>query len=184
MLTGMLTSLALAPVVFTVSRVVQTQREYSDMSALSRTINFIERDVFSAMRLASTVIVVTNHEAMGRGDDDTLMIMSTAPAAQNMPSGTIVYKIEEGGMMHNNVIPGLYRWIFSGVAPSVIRPANLTGEDAQLVLPDVTQFSVEIPINSRKDERRKEYRGTLPEGMYIKIVRNDNETLERTLVFP
>ena len=52
MLTGILTTLALAPVAYTVRRVVETQTEYSDLSALSRTMNFIIRDISSAMRLS------------------------------------------------------------------------------------------------------------------------------------
>ena len=41
MLTGLLTVMALAPVAYTVRRVVETQNEYADFSALSRTMNFI-----------------------------------------------------------------------------------------------------------------------------------------------
>ena len=55
MLTGILTTLALAPVVVTVRRVVDTQTEYTDFAALSRTMNFIARDLNSAMRIAPNV---------------------------------------------------------------------------------------------------------------------------------
>ena len=199
MLTGLLTTLALAPVVVTVRRVVETQTEYSDISALSRTMNFIARDLSSAMRLSSNVITVIDHEALGGYDDDALMIMSTAPTAQNLPSGTLVYKIQEGGIMHNNIIQGLYRWMFPGQMPNGINVERLNPEEGQLVLPGVNEFCVEIPVNSLKDDRRKEYRGQLPSGIYIKIGRlnkeensfyNQNETerglneLERFIAFP
>ncbi len=199
MLTGMLTTLALAPVVVTVRRVVETQTEYSDISALSRTMNFIARDLSSAMRLSSNVITVIDHEALGGYDDDALMIMSTAPTAQNLPSGTLVYKIQEGGIMHNNIIQGLYRWIFPGQMPNGINVERLNPEEGQLVLPGVNEFCVEIPVESLKDDRRKEYRGQMPSGIYIKIGRlnkdensfynqNENERglneLERFIVFP
>ena len=85
MLTGILTALALAPVVITVRRVVETQEAYSDLSALSRTMSFIARDLSSAMRFSSNVITVIDHEALGGRADDILMIMSTAPTVQNMP---------------------------------------------------------------------------------------------------
>ena len=177
MLTGMLTTLALAPVVVTVRRVVETQEEYSDMSALSRTMNFIARDLSSAMRMSSNVITIIDHEALGGYDDDTLMIMSTAPTVQNLPAGTVVYKIEEGGIMHNNVIPGLYRWMFPGKMPNVIKVDSLNGEDAQLVLPGVNEFCAEVPVSSKEDDRKKEYRGQLPAGLYIKIGRHEKDSL-------
>lgn len=201
MLTGLLTSLALAPVVVTVRRVVETQEEYADVSALSRTMNFIARDLSSAMRLSSNVITVIDHEAIGGNDEDTLMIMSTSPTIQGLPSGTLVYKIESGGLMHNDILPGLYRWIFPGKMPNAIKQDNLKGDDpeAQLVLPGVNEFCVEIPSGTHEDDRRKDYSGQLPLGIYIKLGRkekddntfamqNDNrdklDELERYIVFP
>ena len=173
MLTGILTTLALAPVVITVRRVVDTQTEYTDFAALSRTMNFIARDLNSAMRMAPNVITINDHEALGDHDDDTLLIMSTAPTAQNLPSGTLVYKVSEGGMLHGNVIPGLYRWMFPGKVPNVIKIDTLNPEDGQLVLPGVSGFSVEIPTGSHEDDRRKSYSGALPSAIYIKLVRGE-----------
>ena len=161
MLTGMLASLALAPVVVTVRRVVETQEQYSDTAALSRTMSFIARDLFAAMRLSPSVLTVKDHEAMGGSDDDILMVMSTAPSTQNMAAGTVVYKIAEGGILHGNILPGLYRWILPVKSPSEIKTDNLNPEDAQLVLPGVDEFCVEIPANDRHDDNRKEYTGQI-----------------------
>ena len=176
MLTGMLTVLALAPVAYTVSRVVETQNEYADFSALSRTMNFIIRDLSSAMRLSSNVLMIVDHEAMGGSDDDVLMIMSTSPTAQNLPSGTLIYKIAEGGIMHGNVLPGLYRWIFPGQLPNMIKYDNLNPEDGQLVLPGIDVFGVEVPKGSHEDDRDKEYSGALPKGLFIKLGRNTKKS--------
>ena len=200
MLTGLLSALALAPVVITVNRVIDTQEGYSDIAALSRTMHFIKRDLTAAMRLSSNVITVKDHEAMGGYDDDTLLIMSTSPTAQELPSGTIVYKVSEGGIMHSNVIPGLYRWIFPGRLPNAVNTDKLNVEDGQLVLPDVTEFCVEIPAGSHEEDRRKTYSGQLPKGIYIKIGRvekdslyvhnyqdnneNNNDEIESIIVFP
>ncbi len=197
MLTGILTTLALAPVVVTVRRVVDTQQEYTDLAALSRTMNFITRDLNSAMRLAANVITVIDHEAIGGHEDDVLMVMSTSPAVQDLPSGTLVYKIAEGGVLHGNIIPGLYRWIFPGKAPNTIKHDRLKGEDGQLVLPYVKEFCVEIPSGTHEDERRKEYSGPLPVGVYIRIKRgertsyvlagseeDERDELESLIVFP
>ena len=61
MLTGLLTGLALAPVVVTVRRVVETQEEYTDIAALSRTVSFIARDLNAAMRLSPNVPTIRDH---------------------------------------------------------------------------------------------------------------------------
>ena len=83
MLTGLLSALALAPVAFTVRRVIDTQEEYSDITALSLTLDFIARDIFSAMRLSPNVLTVIDHEALGGNAEDVLMVMSSAPAMQD-----------------------------------------------------------------------------------------------------
>ena len=194
MLTGILTTLALAPVVVTVRQVVQTQEEYTNMSALSRTMSFIERDLASAMRQSTNVITIVDHESLGGNDDDVLMVMSTAPTVQNMPAGTIVYKIDEGGLLHNNIIPGLYRWIFPGQMPNVIKVDNLNGQNAQLVLPGVNEFCVEVPRGTHEDNRQKSYRGQLPAGIYIRMGRREGNSqlgkeaakdeIESYIVFP
>ncbi|MBQ9594231.1 MAG: prepilin-type N-terminal cleavage/methylation domain-containing protein [Synergistaceae bacterium] len=171
MLMSMVTTLALVPVVRTVSRVVQVQESYMDVSALSRVVRFIERDLNSAIRTAPNVITIVDHEAANRGDDDTLMIMSTSPIMQGQSAGTLVYKIEEGGILHNNVIPGLYRWVFPGKTPNMIDIDDLNGEYGQLVLPGLQQFRVEVPSGSKLDGGNKNYRGLLPAGLYIKLSR-------------
>ena len=176
MLTGLLATLALAPVASTVRRVVDTQEEYSDVAALSRTMNFITRDLYSAMRLASNVITVKDHESLGGHDDDVLLIMSTAPTAQNLPSGTLVYKVNEGGMLHKNIIPGLYRWIFPGKLPNAVNTDSMEDEEGQLVLPGVSDFCVEVPMGTHEEDRRKSYSGPLPNGIYIKMRRGDRNT--------
>ena len=193
MLTGMLTGLALAPVVVTVRRVVDTQQQYSDISALSRTMSFIARDLHSAMRLSPSVLTIKDHEAMGGNADDILIVMTTATSVQNMPSSTVVYKTAEGGLLHGDILPGLYRWVFPGLSPSEIKTDNLNPEDAQLVLPGVDEFSAEIPTNDRADDNRKEYSGQFPAGISIRIGRNtkdsnnDKDTfnrIEKIITFP
>ena len=176
-LTGMLTVLALAPVAYTVRQVVETQNEYADFSALSRTLNFIIRDLSSAMRLSSNVLMIVDHQAMGGNEEDILMIMSTSPTAQNLSSGTLIYKISEGGIMHGNVLPGLYRWMIPGKLPNTIKYDNLNASEAQLVLPGVDLFSVEVPEGSSESDRQKEYSGALPKGLYIKLGRDTKKNL-------
>ena len=185
MLTGLLTSLAIAPVAVTVRRVVEVQNNYSDVSALSRTLNFIERDMSGALRLVQNALIVLDHEALGSKADDVLIFMSNSPAVQNFPASSIVYKLASGGIMHNDIIAGLYRWICVGRVPQEIDPEKLNIENAQLILPGVDSFSVELPgAGGFQSDRRKDYRGKLPTGIYIKITRGEDEELERVIVFP
>ena len=98
-----------------------------------------------------------------------------------------------GGLLHGDILPGLYRWVFPGRSPSEIKTDNLNPEDAQLVLPGVDEFSAEIPTNDRADDNRKEYSGQFPAGISIRIGRNtkdsnnDKDTfnrIEKIITFP
>lgn len=183
MLTGVLTSLALAPVMMTVRNAVDTQVEYSDTAALHGTLNFITRDLYSAIRLAPNVLAVKNHEALGGKKDDILMVFTSAPASQNLSAGTAVYKIAEGGILHDNMLSGLYRWVFPALMPNQVKTDTLNIEDGYLVLPDVTEFSVEVPQNSRADDNREEYSGILPTGLSLSLKRKDKD-VSISIAFP
>ena len=184
MLTGMVTSLALAPVVVTVRRVVELQTSTSGTLALSRALAFIGRDVAGTMRLMKQAVRVVDHQTVGSQEDDTLVVMTTSPTRQQMPAGTVVYKIERGSSLRRDMIPGLYRWVLPGKQPEEVEPEKLRGEDGQLVLPGVTGFSVEVPNGK---EREKEYEGALPAGLAIALTRGmgkEAETLEEFIVSP
>ena len=185
MLTGMVTALALAPVVVTVRRVVELQQDYSDASALSRALAFIGRDAAAALRAAPVPIIVKDGRVLGGGDDDVLIVMSASPARQDVAAGSLVYRVERGSPMRQDLLPGLYRWVLSGKLPAEVDPDKLRGEEGQLVLPGVTGFRVEVPVDG--EERRKEYKGPLPAGLFIALTRGtgkEEESAEDFAVFP
>ena len=182
LLAGMVTTLALAPVVFTVRRVVETQADYSDAGALERTLAFIGKDAAAALRLAPIAVKVEDHRALGGTEDDVLLVASTAPAKQNLPAGCLVYRVDRGGPMRGDTPPGLYRWLLPGKDIAKVDAAKLRGETGQLVLPGVTAFGVEAVV---KSEREKEYEGGLPAGLVVTLVRDkDEERLEHVFVYP
>ena len=183
LLAGMVTTLALAPVVFTVRRVVETQADYSDAGALERTLAFIGKDAAAALRLAPIAVKVEDHRALGGAEDDVLLVASTA-AKQNLPAGCLVYRIDRGGPMRGDTPSGLYRWLLPGKDIAKIDAAKLRGETGQLVLPGVTAFGVEAVVES---ERKEEYEGELPAGLVVTIARGkdkDEERLEHVFVYP
>ena len=180
----MVTTLALAPVVFTVRRVVETQADYSDAGALERTLAFIGKDAAAALRLAPLAVKVEDHRALGGAEDDVLLVASTAPAKQNLPAGTLVYKLDRSGPLREDTPSGLYRWLLPGEDIAKIDAAKLRGETGQLVLPGVTAFGVEAVVES---ERKEEYEGELPAGLVVTIARGkdkDEERLEHVFVYP
>ena len=184
LLAGMVTTLALAPVVFTVRRVVETQAGYADAGALERTLAFIGKDAASALRLAPIALKIEDHRALGGAEDDVLFVASTAPAKQNLPAGTLVYKIDRSGPLREDTPPGLYRWLLPGKDIAKVDAAKLRGETGQLILPGVTAFGVEAVAGS---EREKEYEGGLPAGLVVTLARGkdkDEERLEHVFVYP
>ncbi len=185
MLTGILTGLALAPVVMTVRRVVEIQEAHSGSVALSRTAEFIARDLKAALRLARIAVMVKDHEALGSHADDTLLVMTTTLTRQQIAAGTVVYKIERDSELRE-APAGLYRWIFPGKQPREVDTEKLRGETGQLVLPGVNAFNVEIP---RGTEIVEEYSGAVPAGIYISLSRGDKEkgneeSFQDIVVFP
>ena len=86
------------------------------------------------------------------------------------------YRVERGSPMRRDLLPGLYRWVLSGKLPTEMDPDKLRGEEGQLVLPGVTGFRVEVPVDG--EERRKEYKGPLPAGLFIALTRGTGKEKE------
>lgn len=167
-LTGLIASLALAPVVYAVRQVVETEAAYSDEAALRRTAIFMAQDVSAGLRLASVVVRVADHKQLGGGDDDTLVIASAAPAKQNLAAGSVVYKIVRRSFMNDRAIPGLYRWLLPGVLPEDAEYDDLDEKDGQLVAPYVTELQVSV---LEPPEWVEDYSGELPQGMQFVLSR-------------
>jgi hypothetical protein len=179
-LTGLIASLALAPVVYVVRQVTETEAMYRDELALRRTAIFMAQDVAAGLRLASIVVRVLAHEQFGgAGNDDTLIVASAATAKQNQSSGSLVYKIVRSSFM-NDVIPGLYRWLLPGVLPEDAEPDKLEPKDAQLVTPYVTALKLSV---FEPPEWVSDYEGAIPRGMQFALSRGE-ESVEYVFSFP
>jgi hypothetical protein len=166
-LTGLIASLALAPVVYAVRQVVETEAAYSDETALRRTAVFMAQDAAAGLRLASVVLRVVDHKQLGGGDDDTLIIAGAAAAKQNLAAGSVVYKIVRRSIM-NDSIPGLYRWLLPGILPEDADYDGLEEKDGQLVAPYVTELQLSV---LEPPEWVEDYSGALPQGIKIALSR-------------
>jgi len=179
-LTGLIASLALAPVIYVVRQVTETEASYADEVALRRTATFMAQDVAAGLRLASIVVRVVAHEQFGgAGNDDTLVVASAAPAKQNQPSGSVVYRIVRASFM-NDVISGLYRWVLPGILPEDTEPDKLEPKDAQLVTPYVTALKLSV---FEPPEWGSDYEGAIPRGMRFGLSRGE-ESVEYVFSFP
>jgi prepilin-type N-terminal cleavage/methylation domain-containing protein len=179
-LTGLVASLTVGPVVYAVRQVTETQEAYSDEAALRRTALFMAQDVAAGLRLARVTMRVIPHEMLGGGNDDTLIVASSAPAKQNMAVGSVVYKLVQRSFMNDKAIPGLYRWVLPGVLPETVKPAELEEKDGQLAIPYVTALKLSV---YRSSEWVSEYEGKLPLAIQITLYRGE-ERGEYVFSFP
>jgi prepilin-type N-terminal cleavage/methylation domain-containing protein len=179
-LTGLVASLTLAPVVYAVRQVVETEEAYSDEAALRRTALFMAQDVAAGLRLVRVTMRVITHETLGGGNDDTLIVASAAPAKQNMAVGSVIYKLVQRSFMSDEAIPGLYRWVLPGVLPDAVKPGELEEKDGQLVVPYVTELKLSV---YRSSGWGSNYEGKLPLAIQITLHRGE-ESGEYVFSFP
>jgi prepilin-type N-terminal cleavage/methylation domain-containing protein len=179
-LTGLVASLTLAPVVYVVRQVVETEEAYSDEAALRRTALFMAQDVAAGLRLVRVTVRMIAHETLGGGNEDTLIVASAAPAKQNMAAGSVVYKLVQRSFMSDKAIPGLYRWVLPGVLPEAVEQDELEEKDGQLVVPYVTALKLSA---YRSSDWVSDYEGRLPLGVRITLHRGE-ERGEYVFSFP
>lgn len=179
-LTGLVASLALAPVIYAVRQIQETETAYSEETALRRTAMFMAQDVAAGLRLADTVVRTVRHEQLGGGDDDALIVASAAPAKQNLAAGSVVYRVVRASFMNERHIPGLYRWLLPGVMPDDAEYEKLEEKDGQLVAPYVTELKLAV---FESPEWVEDYSGKLPQGMQFALSRG-KERMEYVFSFP
>ena len=186
-ITGVIATAAIAPLVYTVIRVVESEEQYNDEEALHRGISLIIKDISETMRTATGPLVRTTKKGiLGAGDDYTLIVASTAPARQNLPAGSVVYRVIRRTVF-SKLPEGLYRWIVPLLLPANIDPEKLNEDEAQLVLTGVSELKIEIFIPP--DWSEEAYSGTLPTAMKVSLTRGEKkveriEWLPKGVAFP
>lgn len=179
-LTGLIASLALAPVMYAVRQVADTETMWADETALRRTAAFMARDVAAGLRLAPVVVRTIGRQELGGREDNIMIVASSAPAKQNQSAGSVVYKTVQRGFMNESLIPGLYRWLLPGVLPEDVDPDKLDAKDAQFVAPYVTELKLAV---FEPPEWVSDYSGKMPGGMQFTLSRGE-ERVEYVFSFP
>ncbi|MDR1379308.1 MAG: prepilin-type N-terminal cleavage/methylation domain-containing protein [Synergistaceae bacterium] len=179
-LTGLIASLALAPVVYAIRQITETEVAYSNETALRRTAAFIAQDVMAGLRLTPTVVRVIDHQRLGGGEDDTLIIASATPAKQNLAAGSLVYRLIQRSVMNEDRVSGLYRWLLPGTLPENVEYEKLKEEDGQLIAPYITELNLSV---LEPPEWSDSYEGGLPRGMKFSLTRGE-EQVEYVFGFP
>ena len=179
-LTGLIASLAFAPVAYVIRQITETETTYTDETALRRTAVFMAQDVAAGLRLTPTVVRVLARQEFGSDNDCTLIVASSAQAKQNLAAGSVVYRVIRGSFMNDSNIPGLYRWLLPGVLPENVAYDKLEAKDGQLILQYVTELSVLV---LDPPEWVLSYEGKLPAGMKFVLARK-GESVEYVFSFP
>jgi prepilin-type N-terminal cleavage/methylation domain-containing protein len=164
---GLVAAMTFAPVIYAVARVVEAEEAYSDAAALRRAALFMSRDVAGGLRLSRDIVRLIPHEEFGGDGDDTLIVASITPARQNIPAGSVVYRIVRKSFT-TSVVPGLYRWVLPGVQPPDVKHDRLDEKAGQLIVPYVA--SMKLSAHAGRDWTN-EYRGAIPLGLKIKMKR-------------
>jgi hypothetical protein len=167
-------------VVYAVRQITEVETAYSNETALRRTAVFMAQDVAAGLRLAPMVVRVIDHQRLGGGDDDTLIIASAAPAKQNLAVGSLVYRLVERSVMNDRYVPGLYRWLLPGTLPGDVEYEKLEEEDGQLIAPYITELNLSV---LEPPEWSDAYEGALPRGMKFSLSREE-ERVEYVFGFP
>ena len=179
-LVGLIASLAFAPTAYVVRQITETETTYSNETALRRTAMFMAQDVMAGLRLAPTVVRVVDHSELGGGENDTLIVATSAPAKQNLAVGSVVYRLVRRSFMNERDVPGLYRWLLPGILPEKVDHERLDVRDGQLVTPYVTEMSLSV---LDPPEWLSEYGGKIPAGMKF-VLSRDEEGVEYVFGFP
>ena len=178
---GVIATAAIAPLAFTVIRIVETEEQYNGEEALRRGVSLIIKDITETMRTAQEPLLRTIKKGiLGMGDDYYLIVASIAPARQNAPAGSVVYRVIKKTVF-SRLPEGLYRWIIPSVPPVEVDPEDLKEDDAQLVLTDVTNMKIEIFLPP--DWSEEAYSGGLPIGIKVSLTR-DEKTVEQVEWLP
>ena len=179
-LTGLIAALAFAPVVYVVRQITETETAYTDEAALRRTAMFMSQDLAASLRMTPVTVRVVAHQELGGWSDATLIVASTAQAKQNLPAGSVVYRVVRWSFMNDKYIPGLYRWLLPGILPEDAEYEKLDVKDGQLITPYVTELKLSV---WEPPEWVSDYGGKLPEGVKF-VLSREEESVEYVFGLP
>lgn len=171
-LVGVIAICAVAPIMYSIRNMNETQLESGEASAIDDVFNLICRDARSYLVSDGSYVILKKRDHFGGKAADLFLLISDNSIKSYGIAGVYIYGlVRENSLSLRKDITGLYRWYYPGKKPEDIDlDSKLPLEDAELVLPDVTSFRVQVYSNKAW---QSDYKGKLPLGIKIVIERND-----------
>lgn len=171
-LIGVIAICAIAPMIFSIRNLNETQLESGETTAVNDVFNLICRDARSYLATDGSCFILKKRDHFGGKAADLFLFLSNNSIKSYGIAGVYIYAlVEKNSLSLHQGITGLYRWYYPGKGPEDIDlDSKLPLQDAELVLPDVTSFRVEVYSNKAW---QSDYSGKLPQGIKIVIERNE-----------
>ncbi|MCE5201070.1 MAG: type II secretion system GspH family protein [Synergistaceae bacterium] len=192
-LVGIIAATALAPLVFTVESLKDTQKQWGARIKERAAVENIFADVRGAVENPSFAPLRTIHNGgLTVQEDDRLLIWSASPVREGGIVSLVVYRVLTGSALDNKK-GGLYRWILEGVKsdpnlsgelfskgliaasrslitssedPIKFDSDKLKAEDGRMVLPDAEGMRISVWSGT---DWVQDYEGSVPEALKIGI---------------
>lgn len=180
-LVGIIASIALAPLVFTVISLEDAQKTWTASRGEDTAVDALFRDLRNIVKNPAFVSLRAAHkDGLAVKEDDRLMIWSASPAREGKSVGLVVYRVLEDSKL-DKTTGGLYRWTVMDVIASSDQKQSmpktpmdfdieqLKAEDGKLLLKGVTGLRFKV---WQDGEWADEYEGDMPGAVSLELYRD------------
>lgn len=164
-ITGVILTAAMAPMVLTIRGLRSTEKDFGAREAMWKTLAFLGKELRqTATGPEGAVFRLNRGERMGGKADDSVCFWISPSSLSSYVPGTVVYRT----IVDKVEIPGLYRFSFPSMEPSMVECREFPEEGYQLVLPYADSLRVSVWDGKTWVE---EYEGPRPAGIRITLER-------------
>lgn len=168
-LMGLVSTIAVGPLVALVVRLEAVQGNYASETALSGAALAIAADCRQTLpQGGQTPFRSVRRSLPGDRRVDFLLFWTGAPLTRRLPAATEVYAVIEPSPFQESVKAGLYRWTLPGVIPEDILPERLDPARGTLLVRNADRFAVRV-FDGR--DWVEDYSGVLPAAISIELGR-------------
>lgn len=188
-LIGIIASVALAPLVFTVISLEDAQKNWSSERKEDSAVDTLFRDIRNIVKnQAFASLQVIHKDGLRVKEDDRVLIWSGSPAREGQTVGLVVYRVLEESTF-DKTVGGLYRWTVMDVIASsdqrTNKPASpmdfdverLEAKQGKLLLPGVTGMRFRV---WREKKWVDEYEGDSPVAVSVELIQGEEKHTHET----